>query len=338
LLTAVPLLIVAFGLILFSSELFTNGVEWIGVRLGLGHGAVGSVLAAVGTAMPETVIPIIAILFVGSSDAQDVGVGAILGAPFLLSTAALAVAGTGLVLYGGRRQHASYLQLSAHHIRRDLEFFSVAFGACVLSSFLPWKEAQYVVAAGMLSSYALYVFKAVTQSGEPDDEALLNPLRLTRYIGRPGPPPTLLAWFQAALALAGIVAGAYLFVHEIERVSLTLGLPALALSLLVTPLATELPETFNSVIWIREGKDTLALGNITGAMVLQSSIPAAVGVVFTDWELTDTALVSAALTFISVGTLYYAVRRQGHLEAIQLLRPGVLWVGFVIYVALRLSL
>ncbi len=43
--------------------------------------------------------------------------------------------------------------------------------------------------------------------------------------------------------------------------------------LLVAPIATELPEKFNAVIWIRQGKDTLAMGNITGAMVFQASIP-----------------------------------------------------------------
>jgi cation:H+ antiporter len=190
----------------------------------------------------------------------------------------------------------------------------------------------------MVATYAFYVFKAVTTSGDADDEASLNPLRLTKYLGMSGPPPTLLAWFQAGLALAGIVGGAYLFVHEIEIVSNTLGLSALALSILVTPLATELPETFNSVLWVRDSKDTLALGNITGAMVLQACLPAAVGVAFTDWELTETALVSAVLTFVSVAYIGFTVRSQGYLEARQLLRPSVLWCGFVVYVIVKLSM
>jgi cation:H+ antiporter len=337
LLTAVPLLLVAFGLILFSSELFTNGVEWVGVRLGLGHGAVGSVLAAIGTGMPETAIPVIAILIVGSSNSQDVGVGAILGAPFLLSTMALSVAGTGLIVYQRRRANGQQLYVSAHHIQRDLSFFTVAFGACIAVSFVDSDTVKHVVAALMVATYAFYVFIAVTQSGEADDEDSLNPLRLTKYFGMTT-TPTLLAWLQSALALAGIIGGAYLFVHEIERVSDTLGLPALALSLLVTPLATELPETFNSVIWIRESKDTLALGNITGAMVLQSCLPAAVGVGFTEWDLTRTALVSAVLTFIAVGYVAYLIRSQGFLEARQLVRPAALWFGYVVYIVVKLSI
>ena len=38
--------------ILAGAELFTNGVEWIGEGFGLSEGVVGSVLAAVGTALP----------------------------------------------------------------------------------------------------------------------------------------------------------------------------------------------------------------------------------------------------------------------------------------------
>ena len=62
-LTDVLVLLVSLVVILFAAELFTNGIEWMGRKLGLGEGAVGSVLAAVGTALPETLIPIIAIVF-----------------------------------------------------------------------------------------------------------------------------------------------------------------------------------------------------------------------------------------------------------------------------------
>ena len=45
-------LALAFVVILAGAELFTNGIEWFGLKLGLAEGAVGSVLAAVGTALP----------------------------------------------------------------------------------------------------------------------------------------------------------------------------------------------------------------------------------------------------------------------------------------------
>ena len=56
------LLILSFAVILTGALLFTNAIEWLGHKLNLGEGAVGSILAAVGTAMPETLIPIVAII------------------------------------------------------------------------------------------------------------------------------------------------------------------------------------------------------------------------------------------------------------------------------------
>ena len=94
---------VSLVVILFAAELFTNGIEWMGRKLGLGEGAVGSVLAAVGTALPETLIPIIAIVFATAEGAHEVGVGAILGAPFMLSTLAMFVTGLGIVAFRARR-------------------------------------------------------------------------------------------------------------------------------------------------------------------------------------------------------------------------------------------
>ena len=73
------LLLVAFAIILLGAELFTNAIEWFGHQLGLAEGAVGSVLAAVGTALPETMIPLVAIVFGAGSRSDGVGVGAILG-------------------------------------------------------------------------------------------------------------------------------------------------------------------------------------------------------------------------------------------------------------------
>jgi len=91
-------LVAALLVILAGAWFFTNGVEWIGESLGLSEGAVGSVLAAVGTALPETVLPVVAIL-TGHKGGHDIGIGATGGArigdatalSFLLSAATLIV-------------------------------------------------------------------------------------------------------------------------------------------------------------------------------------------------------------------------------------------------------
>ena len=99
----------ALVIILGAAVLFTNAVEILGGRLKLGQGAVGSVLAAVGTALPETMIPLVAILAAvfsgeGGEAAGEIGIGTILGAPFLLATLAMFVTGAAAVVYRKRRE------------------------------------------------------------------------------------------------------------------------------------------------------------------------------------------------------------------------------------------
>ena len=79
------------------------------------------------------------------------------------------------------------------------------------------------------------------------------------------------------------------------------------LALVIAPIATELPEKFNSLIWVRQGKDTLAMGNITGRDGVPVGDPdrrRARSSRGEAWHVTDDSLiafVSAGIAFIAVG-------------------------------------
>ena len=336
---ALALVLVSLVIILAAAALFTNAIEWFGHRLGIAEGAVGSVLAAVGTALPETMIPIIAIVVVGGVDQEEIGIGAILGAPFLLSTAAFSVTGLGILSFASRRETGREMTLDPSVIRRDLGFFFVVYLFAIGASFLPWDVAKQAVAAILLGLYGLYLYRTFSSGGAQVAEggAELGLLQFQRAIGGSGTPPTALIVFQLLVALGMIIGGALIFVDNLEQVAHELNVPALALALIIAPLATELPEKFNSVIWVSQGKDTLAMGNITGAMVFQSCIPVAVGITFTEWDLTDTALISAAIALGSAGVVYLSIRRRGALSSYVLARAGLLWLAFVIYVIVKIS-
>lgn len=336
---AIALVVVSLLVILLAAELFTNAIEWFGRRLGIHEGAVGSVLAAVGTALPETMIPIIAIVVVGSADAHEIGVGAILGAPFLLSTAAFAVTGLGIIAFSGRRVSGTDMRVDADVIRRDLGFFFLVYVLAIGDSFVPWDTLKQLLALVFLALYALYLRRTFASAGEIlGDEDDLTDLRFHSFINGAGDPATVLIVLQLAVALGLIIGGAQLFVTNLEHVAHRLEVPALALALIIAPLATELPEKFNSIIWVRQGKDTLAMGNISGAMVFQSCIPVAVGVALTDWELTDTALLSALIALFSTALVYLSIRDRGYLSAHVLARSGLFWLGFVVFVVAKIAL
>ena len=145
----------------------------------------------------------------------------------------------------------------------------------------------------------------------------------------------ILSLVQFFGALAIMIIGARIFVANIQTVADTLDVPALVLALVLSPLATELPEKFNSVIWVRQRKDTLAMGNISGAMVFQSCIPVSVGLIFTPWDLTQPALVSAVIALASTAVVYLSITRRGHLSPNVLARAGILYLAFILYVVLR---
>jgi cation:H+ antiporter len=158
------------------------------------------------------------------------------------------------------------------------------------------------------------------------------------YFHRTAESPQLkLVVLQVVVALIAIIFGARLFVGELTSIAAALGVPALVISLLITPVATELPEKFNSVMWMGQKKDTLALGNITGAMVFQSTFPVAIGLVFTDWDLWAEgewyAAVAAGVALLSGLLLYGRLRfTKGGFGVGSLLFGGALYAVYLIAV------
>ena len=129
----------SFVIILAGAELFTNGIEWFGRKLGLAEGAVGSVLAAVGTALPETMIPIIAILFSTGEHSEEIGVGAILGAPFMLATLAMFVTGVAVMIQARKRPQGDVMPVNTEGPRRrTCGSFVITYGLAIAAAiFLP---------------------------------------------------------------------------------------------------------------------------------------------------------------------------------------------------------
>jgi cation:H+ antiporter len=346
LLVELALLAVALLVILTGAELFTNGIEWFGRKLELAEGAVGSVLAAVGTALPETMIPLIAITAGGGGERTDeIGVGAILGAPFMLATLAMFVTGAAAWTMRSRRGGTDAMLVDARVLRQDLRYFVAGYALAIGVAFVPpevgW--ARPLAAVVLVGLYAWYVkghFEAEAEA-EPGD---LAPLRFRRADWRahradPAVPRLRVVNLQVAAALACIVVGAFAFVNAVEELALHLGLDETLLALVVAPIATELPEKFNSVIWVRQRKDTLALGNITGAMVFQSCVPTVVALLLagTAWTITEDSLLafaSAGMAFVSVGLIFGTLRGDAVLTARRLMLGGAL---YAVYLALVIA-
>lgn len=319
----------ALAVILLGCDLFTNSVEWAGKRMNLGEGAVGSVLAAVGTCLPETLVAVLAIVFGAAAGSDDIGIGAILGAPLMLSTLAMAVTGAAVLLFSSRGTRRPTMHVNHRVLGRDLRYFFLVFSMAAMGSFLPRGGARIAAALTLVGLYCDYVRRTFADHRHPETDEDLSPLRFGRKFAE---PPLSLILGQIVGGLLLLIAGARLFVVEITTIGHGIGVPLLVLSLVITPIATELPEKFNSVLWVRQRKDTLALGNISGAMVFQSSIPPAIGMTLTRWELDGPALACVIVALASSALIWVEMMLRKRISPWALLMGGPMYGGYLWWV------
>jgi cation:H+ antiporter len=294
-------------------------------------------------------IPIIAILSGGGSAASHgVGVGAILGAPFMLSTLAMFVTGAAVLAVAHRRPAGDVMPVDTTVLAHDMRYFALAYAIAVGAAFLPAEPPwlKWIVAAVLVAIYVWYV-KGHFEADPDIDAEDLAPLRFRRLdpagqIQSPEAPRLRVVNLQVLAALGLIIVGAYFFVDAVEHLATSFGFDEALLALVIAPIATELPEKFNSIIWVRQGKDTLAMGNITGAMVFQSTIPTVVALLFaadawTYAEGSRLAFGSAAIAFMSSALIFIPMARARRLTGRRLLVGGAFYVVYVLAVVLALA-
>jgi cation:H+ antiporter len=336
------LLIACAAVIYLSCEWFVNAVEWLGQRLKVGPMAVGTVLAAFGTALPESVVTFVAVVFGTNAEAKNIGVGAAMGGPLALATIAYAVTGW-MMLSQRRRRSLAAAEVgggSAHHgetagqdpsddlgdirkLGRDQTWFLVIFVVKVALGLVAFAVKPWL---GLLffAAYGVYFWREMRGGGEHGATDELAPLFLQR---RRSSPQTWAVVAQTLVTLAIIFGASHLFVAQLDAVGPMLGLPAAVTALLLSPIATELPEIMNAIIWVRQGKTALALANISGAMMIQATVPSGLGLLFTPWRFDGPLLVSGLITIAAILYLL-GVWRLGRLNAKTLSLAGLFYLAF----------
>ena len=327
----VPQLLLMLVVILIAAELFTNAIEHFGERWGLSEGVTGSLFAAMATAMPESTIPLVAI-FAGKADPAinaEIGVGAILGAPLMLATLSFFVTGLAVVKARG---FTGSIHPERSGLARDLGFFLTSFGLAIVGLWVPptaylWRT---LLAVGLIATYLIYVLRTMKVSSALVESGHATEAHAEMYLCRAGlPDHGVVILLQILLGVGLLILGAKGCVDAVEEVAATFRISPLLLSLLIIPLATELPENVNSLLWIRRRKDTLAIGNITGAMVFQGCLLPALGILMTPWQPSREVLAGVAVTYAAALWLLWNARREG-LKVWHFILNGALYVGYIV--------
>ena len=217
-----------------------------------------------------------------------------------------------------------------------MNFFLFAFVVAALAMWVPVSEKplRELFSVLLVFTYGMYVNATLRASGKlvsaGHGTRAEKPMMLSRLGLRTN-------WVSILIQLLGatclLLAGAKGFIVGVHGVAQKLGISALLLSLLVIPIATELPEKINSILWIRKGRDTLALGNITGAMVFQGTLLPAMGILLTPWQPRIEVLGGVGVTLVAAFWLRLNVR-HGNLPLAALVVNVAL---YAIYLGLTLA-
>ena len=267
--------------------MFTNAIEHLGCRLKLGNSAEGSILAVVGTGMPEVIVPLVAIVgsIVLGQDiqvGQDIALGAIIGSPFMLSTFALFM--MGLVIIFQKRKKLE-LNLDLNEIKRNYKYFLAAYLVAMLAGFLSGTVPKIPIVCFLLFLYGVYVFRTIGKSKKCFCESCLEELAFAKFFDGLNRSKDFCIFFQLIVSIVFLTLSVHFFVKEIIYFSGMLNISPLILSFIVTPFATELPECVNSIIWLKQNKDDLAMANVLGAVVFQTTILFSLGIILTPWNV-----------------------------------------------------
>jgi cation:H+ antiporter len=326
---------IAFGvlgalvLVALASDAFTNAVEWVGKIFGLTRSAAGAIVAAIGSSLPETMVAFVALIVLRDPASQAIGVGAVLGAPFMLATIVFCLIGVIAIVRSRHRR-------GALHVRFDvtafgLLLFCLTFALVIGASFAPTLGVRIGASAFVVVMYVIYILYHVRVSRQESDEAPPR-LRCAPHIDS---PPFWLVSVQLLAALAVTVLAARWFVSSVSVAAVSLRLTPLIVSLFLSPIATELPEILNVWLWMRQRKDDLAVGNVLGAMMFQTSMASALAMLATPWRLGASAYAAcaAAMAAALFVLLWSVVRRR--IEAWPFALCGLLYLAYTLYVGAR---
>ena len=325
------LILVYLIAIILACSLFTNAIELLGSKLKLGNSATGGILAVIGTTLPETVVPIVAIIsaiIFQKPAGIEIAQGAVIGSPFMLSTFALSLVGFCLLFL--KRQE---LKVNSAVILRFYKYFLITYVIGILMTFVHNYQIRILVCGFLMFCYLFFIKRTIKKSKEEFleneiEELILNKIFCIKNVN------LFFIWVQIIFSLIALVFSSHYFVKEIAIISRELSFNSVLLSLIITPFATELPECINSIIWTKQNKDELALANILGAIIFQSVIPMSIGILFTPWILNKTILLNTLFVILCSIFIILTTLIQKKLSSVIMAFCFVFYIGYIIFILL----
>lgn len=325
------LFILSLGLVVIACFIFNNAMEWLGKIFELSEASIGNIISITGTSIPQIIIPLIAFTFLRGVETIQIGVGAIIGTPFVLSTLGFTLIGFTIISLAKENQRGIEIEVDELIISRDLKFFLLTYSFALFAGLLMDKLPKIFIGFILLIIYGYYLYRNVVY-----EERVLQELQTPLYFAPRGKEITLeITIFQIISSLIGLIGGAFLLIHTMREISISLGgvqshLLGLTLAIIFVPLILEIPSKINLISWLKEGKDTLALGNITSSMIFQACILVPLCILFTPWKLQGLSLLVGSIPVVVTAFVYTTMTLQESIKPHLLLACGGFYLVFIV--------
>jgi cation:H+ antiporter len=272
------------GELTLASWILSYGAEHLSEKFGAKF--VGRVLLSIATTLPEIAI----VIYAAAQGSFGIAIGSGLGSNLLMMTLGLAIM---LIIATTRLSKAPLKQIDVSTFKNDMIFLILA---AIISFVLFLDGFNYIDAfifMGLFAGYiilSLYEMKIENREkisnkniGENSNNSNNHDLIVEQDISNDtndDKKKFLKAIGTFFLGAIGILFGAEPFIHSLEGLSVEIGISAVVLAVIISPIAGEMPEKISMMILARKGAAgaSIAIANVLGSKILNNTLLLAVAV------------------------------------------------------------
>lgn len=316
-------LISSLAIVFIASLLFTNGIEFVSTRLRFTKSFTGTIISPVFSSFPELIVFLIAIAFVGGKSGDEVAIGTVIGEPFVVSTVSFTLIFIVIILSMIMRREFSFSFQVEKNLYLPYLFITILFSSLLIPAY--YGSYHFEIGLTLILFYLLYFYLVKRIGGEGFEDEFEAPI-LSRFMNM-----TSAAAIQLLISFIMLYFGSRMLVSSIIELSISLGISALTLTIVIVPVATAMPETIISIIWAYKRKYSLAIYSLIGEIILCSSIYPGIALIFIPWALNTSAVISIIFT-ATVSTIYLISSIRGRIHVFSFLFGLLLFILYIILI------
>lgn len=273
------------GELTLASWILSYGAEHLSEKFGAKF--VGRVLLSIATTLPEIAI----VIYAAAKGSFGIAIGSGLGSNLLMMTLGLAIM---LIIATTRLSMAPLKQIDVSTFKNDMIFLILA---AIISFVLFLDGFNYFDAFIFMGLFAGYIILSLYEM-RVENKDKISKENISKNSNNNNNNKELIVeqniskdtnddkkkFIKAIgtffLGAIGILFGAEPFIHSLEGLSVEIGISAVVLAVIISPIAGEMPEKISMMILARKGAAgaSIAIANVLGSKILNNTLLLAVAV------------------------------------------------------------